>query len=57
LQFTLHLIPELEAQRYERALAAGKSVDDLVLVTGNTRHFDRIQALGYPRRLDDWRLM
>ncbi len=25
------------------------------LVTGNTKHFERIQALGYPLRLEDWR--
>jgi tRNA(fMet)-specific endonuclease VapC len=25
------------------------------LVTGNINHFDRIQALGYPLRLDNWR--
>jgi tRNA(fMet)-specific endonuclease VapC len=27
----------------------------LPLVTGNTKHFERIQALGYPLRLDNWR--
>ena len=25
------------------------------LVTGNTKHFERIQSLGYPRRLENWR--
>ena len=25
------------------------------LVTGNTKHFERIQALGYPLRLANWR--
>lgn len=28
---------------------------NLVLVTGNTRHFERIVALGFPRSLSDWR--
>jgi len=27
----------------------------LVLVTGNTDHYQRIQALGYPLKLDNWR--
>ncbi len=27
----------------------------LVLVTGNFEHFARIQALGYPLALDNWR--
>jgi tRNA(fMet)-specific endonuclease VapC len=27
----------------------------LPLVTGNTSHFERIQALGYPLQLDNWR--
>jgi tRNA(fMet)-specific endonuclease VapC len=26
-----------------------------VLVTGNTVHYQRIQSLGYPLQLDDWR--
>lgn len=28
---------------------------DLTLVTGNLSHYQRIQALGYPLRLDNWR--
>lgn len=28
---------------------------DLVLVTGNTAHFERIVRLGFPLRLDNWR--
>ena len=27
----------------------------LVLVTGNVEHFARIQSLGYPLALDNWR--
>jgi tRNA(fMet)-specific endonuclease VapC len=27
------------------------------LVTGNTQHFERIQALGYSLRLDNWRAL
>ncbi|MGH9956676.1 MAG: hypothetical protein ACREBC_06050, partial [Pyrinomonadaceae bacterium] len=34
---------------------AKKIVDDLVLVTGNTFHYQRIQALGYPLQLDNWK--
>jgi tRNA(fMet)-specific endonuclease VapC len=29
---------------------------DLTLVTGNTQHFQRVVDLGYPLRLNDWRL-
>lgn len=28
---------------------------DLTLVTGNVAHYQRIQKLGYPLRLDNWR--
>ena len=28
---------------------------NLVLVTGNTKHFERILNLGYPLSLHDWR--
>jgi tRNA(fMet)-specific endonuclease VapC len=28
---------------------------ELTLVTGNLSHYQRIQALGYPLRLDNWR--
>lgn len=28
----------------------------LTLVTGNTGHYQRIQALGYPLQLDNWRV-
>ncbi|KAB8318080.1 type II toxin-antitoxin system VapC family toxin [Tolypothrix campylonemoides VB511288] len=28
---------------------------DLILVTGNLAHYQRIQALGYPLSLDNWR--
>ncbi len=27
----------------------------LTLVTGNTAHYQRITALGYPLKLDNWR--
>jgi len=37
-------------------LIAGISVrHNLVLVTGNTRHFERIVELGFPLLLQDWR--
>jgi predicted nucleic acid-binding protein len=29
--------------------------NDLVLVTGNLKHFARIQSLGFPLSLQDWR--
>lgn len=29
---------------------------DLVLVSGNTTHFERIARLGFPLRLDNWRI-
>jgi predicted nucleic acid-binding protein len=28
---------------------------DLTLVTGNLTHYQRIQALGYSSKLDNWR--
>lgn len=37
-------------------LIAGIAVaNNLTLVTGNTKHFERIVALGFPLLLDDWR--
>ncbi|HEX5732141.1 MAG TPA: hypothetical protein VF131_04830 [Blastocatellia bacterium] len=30
--------------------------NDLTLVTGNTSHYQRIQALGYALKLDNWKL-
>ncbi len=41
--------------RADPMIAATALEHDLVLVTGNTKHFERIQSLGYPLRLDDWR--
>jgi len=29
---------------------------NLILITGNTKHFERIVRLGYPLRMDDWRV-
>jgi predicted nucleic acid-binding protein len=38
-------------------LIAGIAIaHDLTLVTGNTKHFERIAALGFPLVLEDWRL-
>ncbi len=37
-------------------IAAVAIINNLVLVTGNTTHFARIQALNYPLRLDNWRI-
>jgi tRNA(fMet)-specific endonuclease VapC len=36
-------------------IAAVAICNDLVLVTGNQRHFQRIQSLGFDLRLDNWR--
>lgn len=36
-------------------IAATAIEHNLVLVTGNTKHFERIQELGCPLRLDNWR--
>ena len=36
-------------------IAAIALTHGLTLVTGNTAHFQRIQALGYPLKLEDWR--
>jgi tRNA(fMet)-specific endonuclease VapC len=37
-------------------IAATALHHNLVLVTGNTAHYQRLQALGYDLRLDDWRV-
>jgi tRNA(fMet)-specific endonuclease VapC len=37
-------------------IAATALHHNLVLVTGNTAHDQRLQALGYDLRLDDWRV-
>lgn len=41
--------------RADVMIAAIAIVHDLTLATGNTRHYERIQALGYPLRLVNWR--
>lgn len=41
--------------RSDPIIAAVAIKHGLTLVTGNTDHFRRIQALGYPLALDDWR--
>jgi len=42
--------------RADPLIAAIAISKDLTLVTGNTEHFQRIIDLGYPLRLDNWRL-
>ncbi len=37
-------------------IAATALHHSLILVTGNTAHYQRLQALGYPLRLDNWRM-
>ncbi len=41
--------------RADPMIAAIALRHNLVLVTGNTDHYQRIQALGYPLKLDNWR--
>ncbi len=41
--------------RVDPMIAAIALRHDLTLVTGNTAHYERIEALGYPLRLDNWR--
>jgi tRNA(fMet)-specific endonuclease VapC len=36
-------------------IAATALAEGLPLITGNTGHYERIQALGYPLQLDNWR--
>lgn len=41
--------------RADPFIAAIALAEDMPLETGNTEHYQRIQALGYPLRLDNWR--
>ncbi len=41
--------------RADPMIAATALESDLVLVTNNTSHFARIQLLGYPLRIENWR--
>ncbi|MDM8561048.1 type II toxin-antitoxin system VapC family toxin [Candidatus Parabeggiatoa sp. HSG14] len=42
--------------RADPMIAAVALENNLVLVTGNLRHYQRIQKLGYPLKLDNWKL-
>ena len=42
--------------RADPMIAAIALRHDLVLVTGNLSHFQRIPALGYSLKLDNWRV-
>ncbi|MFM5888199.1 MAG: hypothetical protein ACKOQS_07900 [Dolichospermum sp.] len=46
---TLYLI------KAENAVASIAIQNNLILVTGNTKHYQKIQALGYPLVIDNWR--
>lgn len=63
-QSTAELAGEIDADlqcagqpigRADPMIAATAIEHGLVLVTGNTGHFERIQAMGYPLLLDNWR--
>ncbi|MDZ4657067.1 MAG: PIN domain-containing protein [Bythopirellula sp.] len=41
--------------RADPMIAATAIECSLILVTGNTKHFERIQALGYLLQIEDWR--
>lgn len=41
--------------RADPMIAATALQHNLVLVTGNIDHYERIQKLGYPLKLDNWR--
>jgi predicted nucleic acid-binding protein len=41
--------------RADPMIAAIAMQHNLVVVTGNTAHYERIQKLGYSLRLDNWR--
>jgi predicted nucleic acid-binding protein len=41
--------------RADPMIAAIALENDLVLTTGNLRHYQRIQALDYPLKLDNWK--
>ena len=41
--------------RADPMIAATALQHGLVLVTGNTEHYQRIQTMGYPLKLDNWR--
>jgi tRNA(fMet)-specific endonuclease VapC len=42
--------------RLDPLIAATALRHDLVLVTGNTRHFERVVAAGFPLKLGNWRM-
>lgn len=41
--------------RCDPIIAAIAIHNDLTLVTGNTKHYKRIQELGYPLKLENWK--
>ena len=42
--------------RIDPMIAAIALTNGVTLVTGNTAHYQRIKALGYALKLDDWRI-
>ena len=45
-----------QIESIDALIAATKLQYNLTLATGNTRHFERIKALGYPLKLTNWKL-
>jgi tRNA(fMet)-specific endonuclease VapC len=41
--------------RSDPFIAAMAICENIPLATGNTKHFERVQSLGYPLRLENWR--
>ena len=41
--------------RSDPFIAAMAICENIPLITGNTKHFERVHSLGYPLRLENWR--
>lgn len=55
-----HIFGHLDAKgipigRSDPMIAAIAITNNLTLITGNTKHYQRIVDLGYPLKLENWR--
>lgn len=55
-----HMVADLEKTgqpigRADPMIAAIAMEHELILITGNTTHYERLQKLGYSLKLDNWR--